>query len=138
MTGTISRDCFCKAIRELAGYLKHKAIAEIEVATLLELPACSITSRHTDPMINSVIELLEEAMDDEEHLITDFAYEFPSDSEKFALQIILHCGKEHEIPYKDIGSLYDYLIFRAAQKGDDEESRKARKQLCGCFGINCC
>lgn len=138
MRPTISRNGFCRVMKELADFLKRKGIAELEAAQLLELPICSIAFRHTDKMVDSIIDLLEEALEDEEHLITDFIYEFPSSSEKFDLNLKLRCGSEYEFAYKDIGSLYDYLIARAAQKGDDEEARRFRSELCKKYGIACC
>lgn len=129
MRATISRNGSCRVIKELANFLKHNGIAELEAVQLLELPICSITFRHTDKMVDSIIDLLEEALKDEEHLITDFVYEFPSSSEQFDLHLKLRCGREYEFAYKDIGSLYDYLIARAAQKGDDEEARRFREPL---------
>lgn len=113
-------------------------ITEVEAAEVMGLPSQDVFLRYRTELMNVVVDFVEEAMHDDEHIIFDFIYERPSTGEEFDLYVKLHCGKEAKIHYKSLGDLYDYLTLRAAQVGDTAEDSRERMLLCKKYGVECC
>lgn len=137
MKPTISKERFCKTVQAITDYIKYITYIEIDVAEALDLQTM-VFSRSRKCLVDNIVELIEEAMGDDDGVIADFIYEPPEHGDKFDLDVDLRCGKKVTIRFKGWEDLYDFLAIRAAQEGDGEENLQERLRLCKAHGVLCC